>query len=86
MGLDNNRTSNSAHAIYLGCVHRAGDALCMWYLSQGEDQDWHREKPNLALIEYWESCDNNLIDFNQGKDRGQTYVVYHDLDDSDPSR
>ena len=99
VALGDEGTPDSAHVVYFGCVHRVGDELWMWYLGQGEGEGWHQricfatstdgyhwEKPNLGLVEYRGSCDNNLIDFNQGIDHVQSCVVYHDLDDSDPSR
>ena len=48
--------------------------------------DYHWEKRNLGIVEYRPDHNNDPIDFNQGKDRVQNGVVYHNLDNPDPSR
>ncbi|MCY4081375.1 MAG: hypothetical protein OXF54_14120 [Caldilineaceae bacterium] len=90
---------DSERVVYYGTVHRVGDELWMWYLGQGRDAAWFERvcfatstdgynwhKPNLGLVEYNGSRDNNLVDLNQGSHHVQSCVVYHDPDDPDPDR
>ena len=99
VGLGNEGAPDSVRVVYYGSVHRVGDELWMWYLGQGPDEGWHQrvcfatskdgyhwEKPNLGLVKYRGSRDNNLVDLYQGNDHVQSCVVYHDPEDPDPSR
>ena len=97
LGVDD--APDSEHVVYYGTVHRVGDELWMWYLGQGRDPGWFERvcfatstdgytwhKPNLGLVEYRGSRDNNLVDLNQGSHHVQSCVVYHDPDDPDTDR
>jgi len=90
---------DSERVVYYGTVHRVGDELWMWYLGQGKDPGWFERvcfatstdgynwhKPNLGLVEYKGSRDNNLVNLNQGSHHVQSCVVYYDPDDPDPDR
>ena len=87
------------HVAYYGSVHRVGEELWMWYLGQGEQEDWLQrvcfakskdgyqwEKPSLGLLAYRGSRDNNLVDLGQGSYHVQACVVFHDPDDTDSQR
>ena len=90
---------DSERVVYYGTVHRVGNELWMWYLGQGKDPGWFERvcfatstdgynwhKPNLGLVDYSGSRDNNLVDLNQGSHHVQSCVVYYDPDDPDPDR
>ncbi len=91
---------DSKLVIYYGTVRRVGDELWMWYLALGDqDKKWHErvcfakskdgyhwEKPNLSLIEYAGSTNNNLVDLMGGKQVVAACVVFYDLDDPDSKR
>ena len=91
---------DSKLVVYYGTVRRIGDELWMWYLGQGDqDKEWHQricfakskdgyhwEKPNLGLVEYAGSTNNNLVDLMGGKYHVQACVVFYDPDDPDPKR
>jgi len=89
---------DSEHVAYYGTVIRIGDLLWMWYLGQGAEHTWFQrvhlafsrdgykwDKPNLGLVEYKGSRDNNLVDMG---DAGHiaACVVFHDPADPDESR
>lgn len=89
---------DSEHVAYYGTVIRIGDLLWMWYLGQGAEQTWFQrvhlafsrdgykwDKPNLGLVKYKGSRDNNLVDMG---DAGHiaACVVFHDPADPDESR
>ncbi len=85
---------------YYGTVQKMGDELWMWYLGQGgQDKEWHQrlclakskdgyhwEKPNVGLVKYAGSTNNNLIDLMGGKHHVQAFVVFYDPSDPDPRR
>jgi len=90
---------DSRSVVYYGTIHRVGEELWMWYLGQGEDEEWFQrvcfarsedgyrwEKPSLGLVEYRGSKENNLVDLNQGSNHVQACVVFHDPDDADRQR
>ena len=88
---------DSGGCYYYGSVLEVNGELWMWYLGYGAERrfricfarsadgrKWTR--PNLGLVEYQGSRNNNLIDLG-----GQTFpvvecVVLHDPEDPDPSR
>ncbi len=89
---------DSAHVAYYGTVIRVGDELWMWYLGQGDDPTWHQRvclakshdgyqwrKPNLGLVEYGGSRDNNLVDVGAAGHIAAC-VVIHDPADPAPER
>ena len=95
VGLGDEGAPDSERVVYYGTVHRVGDELWMWYLGQGKDSGWFERvcfatstdgynwhKPNLGLVEYKGSRDNNLVDLNQGTHHVQSCVVYYDPDDA----
>ena len=99
LGLGEPGAPDSMTVAYYGCVHQVGDELYMWYKAQGPDEEWfervcfarstdgyHWEKPNLGLVAYHGSKNNNLVDLNQGANNVQCLVVFHDPDDPDPGR
>ena len=99
VGLGEEGAPDSERVVYYGTVHRVGDELWMWYLGQGKDSGWFErvcfatstdgynwQKPNLGLVEYKGSRDNNLVDLNQGTHHVQSCVVYYDPDDPDSDR
>jgi len=82
---------------YYGTVISVDGELRMWYLGQGDEENWHQrvcfarsadgfvwEKPNLGLVEYRGSSRNNLVDLEQGCKHVTACVVFHDPDDPDP--
>ena len=90
---------DSEHVAYYGTVIRIGDELWMWYLGQGADDAWfqrvhlaksrdgyHWQKPNLGLVEYDGSRDNNLVDMGGQVGHIAACVVFHDPDDADADR
>ena len=90
---------DSRAACYYGSVRRVGDELWMWYLGQGNEDSWFQRvcfatsadgynwtKPDLGLVEYNGSKQNNLCDLNQGSHHVQACVVFHEPDDPDPGR
>jgi len=97
VGLGDENAPDSEKVVYYGSVHRVGDELWMWYLGQGkQDGGWfericfaksrdgyHWEKPNLGLVTYGGSKDNNLVDLNQGSHHVQSCVVYYEPDDAE---
>ena len=89
-------------SIYSACsVRRVGDEYWMWYHGCGDYLDnWHPyvclaksrdglnwEKPNLELVEYRGSRNNNIVDM-PGEDRDITHlcVVFYEPEDPDPAR
>lgn len=89
---------DSEHVAYYGTVVRIDDLLWMWYLGQGAEQTWFQrvhlafsrdgynwEKPNLGLVEYKGSRDNNLVDMGAAGHIAAC-VVFHDPADADESR
>ena len=76
--------------IYYGAVCRIGDELWMWYIGSGNvcfatsKDGYNWEKPNLGLVEYNGSTQNNMVDL--GGLRVVACVVLHDPDDPDPER
>lgn len=99
LGLGPAGASDSVRVVYYGAVHKVGDELWMWYLGQGPDETWfervhlakskdgyHWERPNLGLVEYQGSRDNNLVDLYQGQRHVQSCVVFYEPDDPDPNR
>ena len=90
---------DAAQVVYYGSVCRVGDELWMWYLGQSEDPGWHErvclakgrdgyqwEKPNLGLVAFHGSRDNNLVDLMGGEVHVQACVVLYQPDDPDPAR
>ena len=84
---------------YYGTVRKVGDEFWMWYLGQGDDDHWHQrvclaksrdgynwEKPNLGLIEYNGSKDNNLVDMLGGEHSIVACVVFYEPEDPNPAR
>ena len=82
---------DSQHIAYYGSVHKVGDELWMWYLGQGEQEDWFQrvcfaksidgyswEKLALALVSYQGNKNNNLIDLSQASYHVQSLVVFYD--------
>lgn len=99
LGLGEEGAPDSRNVVYYGSVHRVGDELWMWYLGQGDQEDWfervcfaksrdgiHWEKPALGLVEYKGSKQNNLVDLNQGSHHVQACVVLYEPDEADPQR
>jgi hypothetical protein len=99
LGLGEEGAPDSARVVYYGSVHKVGDELWMWYLGQDKTPGWfervcfaksvdgyHWERPNLGLVEYHGSRDNNLVDLNQGQHHVQSCVVFYEPDDPDPQR
>jgi len=86
--------------IYYGSVRKVGDELWMWYLGQGDaDTDWmervclakskdgyHWEKPNLGLVGYRGSKENNLVDMLGGEHSIVACVVFYEPDEPNPKR
>ncbi len=96
LGLGPEGAPDSVLVVYYGTVHRVGDELWMWYLGQGPDNTWfervcfaksrdgyHWERPNLGLVEYRGSKDNNLVDLNQGGHHVQACVVFYEPEDGE---
>ena len=94
LGMGGEGAPDSENVVYYGSVHKVGDELWMWYLGQGEDDEWfervcfakskdgyHWEKPNLGLVEYKGNKNNNLVDLNQGSHHVQACVVFYEPDD-----
>ena len=89
---------DSVWIAYYGTVRKIGDELWMWYLGQGPDERWHQRvclakstdghtwtKPDLGLVEYHGSKQNNLVDF--GEDfHVQACIVFHEPDEPDPDK
>lgn len=89
---------DSVWIAYYGTVVRVGNELWMWYLGQGPDERWHQrvciakstdgytwEKPDLGLVEYHGTKNNNLVSF--GDDfHVAACVVFCEPDDPDPNR
>ncbi len=83
---------------YYGTVLRIGDEFRMWY--SGHDKDNRRlvcyavsqdgvewKKPNLGLVEYNGSRDNNLVLLDdEDPMKGVFCLVLHEPDDPDPNR
>jgi hypothetical protein len=99
LGLGDENSPDSKQVVYYGSVHRVGDELWMWYLGQGDDNEWfervclatsrdgiHWEKPKLGLVEYKGNKNNNLVDLNQGSHHVQACVVFYEPDEPDPQR
>src|SRR5215213_66892 len=99
LGLGEEDAPDSRQVVYYGSVHRVGDELWMWYLGQGDEVEWfervclaksqdgiHWQKPNLGLVEYKGSKQNNLVDLNQGSHHVQACVVLYTPEDPDPKR
>jgi hypothetical protein len=99
LGLGDEQAPDSRQVVYYGAVHRVGDELWMWYLGQGDEEKWFErvcfakskdglvwEKPNLGLVEYKGSTENNLVDLNQGSHHVQACVVLYEPDDPDLQR
>ncbi len=84
---------------YYGTVHKVENEFWMWYLGQGSTgSDWHQrmclaksrdgrhwERPNLGLVEYNGTKENNLIDLCDG-DHISTAVVFYDPNESRSER
>ena len=83
---------------FYGTVLKIDGELWMWYLGQGPDEHWHQrvclarskdghtwEKPDLGLVEYHGSKNNNLVDMG-GDNHVQACVIFHEPDDPDPHR
>ncbi len=90
---------DSNGVIYYGSVHRVGNELWMWYLGQGEGDQWHQrvcfaksldgykwEKPDLQLVEYKGTNHNNLVDMLGGKHHISACVIFYEPEDPDPER
>ena len=90
---------DSMRAMYYGTVRRVGEELWMWYLGQGDDDTWHQrvclaksrdgyiwEKPNLGLLEYKGTTNNNLVDMLGGEHSIVACVVFYEPDDPSPER
>ncbi|MSP13490.1 MAG: hypothetical protein EXR62_11110 [Chloroflexi bacterium] len=90
---------DSLRVVYYGSVHKVGDELWLWYLGQGQEDQWRElvclakstdgynwEKPNLGLVEYHGSKDNNLVDLMDGQVHVQACVIFYDPDDAEPQR
>ena len=89
---------DSRRIFNVGGVHRVGDELWLWYHGQGEEA-LHRvcfatsrdgytwQKPNLGLVQYNGSTDNNVVQLPGGEnDSVFCGVVFHEPDDPDPAR
>lgn len=93
-------TPDSRLVTYYGSVIRVGDELWMWYLGQSDRESvWHErvcfatssdgrnwDKPELGLVDFYGSKDNNLVDLIGGRHHVTALVVFHDPDDPDPAR
>lgn len=90
---------DSRHVAYYGSVHKVGKELFMWYLGQGDEEEWLQrvcfarskdgyqwEKPSLGLVPYRGNRRNNLVDLSQGSYHVQACVVFYEPDASDPKR
>ncbi|MCW5849850.1 MAG: hypothetical protein KIT87_07185 [Anaerolineae bacterium] len=99
LGLGPEGAPDSVRVVYYGAVRQVGDEYWMWYLGQGPDETWfervcfaksrdgyHWERPNLGLVEYHGSRNNNLVDLYQGQRHVQSCVVFYEPDDPDPAR
>lgn len=99
LGLGEEGAPDCRQVVYYGSVHRLGDEFWMWYLGQGDEAEWfervclaksadgiHWEKPQLGLVEYRGSTQNNLVDLNGGSHHVQACVVLYDVDEPDPAR
>jgi len=86
--------SHDASISYYGTVIRINDKLHMWYIGSGEegsfvcyaisDDGVNWEKPNLGLVEYKGSRNNNIVNLpNPGF---ATATVLYEPEDPDPNR
>ena len=99
VGLGEPGTSDCLKVTYYGTVCKVGDEFWMWYLGIGDqDEGWHErmhlakstdgrnwEKPNLGLVEYKGSKNNNLVDL-MGGDHLTSTVIFYEPEDPDPKR
>jgi hypothetical protein len=94
-------TPDSRGILYYGTVLQVGAELWMWYLGQGEGAEKRRhfrvcfaksrdgrkwEKPNLGLVEYSGSKDNNLVDLGGGGFPVVGCVVFYDTDEAEAGK
>jgi hypothetical protein len=83
---------------FYGTVLKIDGELWMYYLGQGPDEHWHQriclarshdgrtwEKPDLGLVEYHGSKQNNLVDMG-GDKHVQACVIFDEPDDPDPDK
>ncbi len=83
---------------FYGTVLRVGKEFWMWYLAQGPEVEWHQRaclavsrdgrtwrKPNLGLVEYNGSTNNNILDL--GEDiHIQACIVFYEPDEPDHNK
>src|SRR5438093_2676408 len=85
---------------YYGTIIQVGDELRMWYQARGTHDPKtnrqrrlcyavsrdgvHWEKPNLGLVEYNGSTQNNIIDLLGGRPSLAANPIIYDPDDPDP--
>ena len=97
LGTGNPGAPDSRLVVYYGTVKRVGDELWMWYLGQGDGDQWHQrvclarskdgynwEKPELGLVEYGGNVNNNLVDLTGDKHHITACVVFYEPEDPDP--